>query len=429
MSETKTPSASLTLRLCRALSGVSKKDWDACANPAMADSLSQPPESISEAIESQSEGIESLSEGERFNPFISHDFLSALEESGSVGARAGWSPVHLLVEDGDGALLACAPCYAKTHSQGEYVFDHGWADAYERAGGAYYPKLQVAVPFTPVTGRRLLVAPGPRADEARAALIAGLEAARAQTGASSVHVTFPDHADWTALGEAGWLQRTGEQFHFLNENYRTFDDFLGALASRKRKAIRKERERALSDGVSIEWATGGGITEAHWDAFFHFYMDTGSRKWGRPYLNRRFFSLLGAKMADRILLVMAKREGRFIAGALNLIGDDALYGRNWGAIEHHEFLHFEVCYYQAIDFALARGLKRVEAGAQGEHKLARGYRPVRTFSAHHIGDPRLARAIADYLKRERSHVEEAIELYGEHVPFRRGPRTDEPAST
>uniref|UniRef100_UPI0035CA3558 GNAT family N-acetyltransferase n=1 Tax=uncultured Methylobacterium sp. TaxID=157278 RepID=UPI0035CA3558 len=312
-----------------------------------------------------------------------------------------------------------APCYLKSHSQGEYVFDHGWADAYERAGGSYYPKLQVSVPFTPVTGPRFLIAPGADPDIATSALVAGLRALRAETKASSIHVTFMPEADWARAGAAGFLQRTDQQFHWENAGYGSFEDFLGALASRKRKSIRRERRDALSPGITIEHLTGADLTEAHWDAFYEFYADTGARKWGRPYLNRRFFSLLSERMADRVLLVMAKRGGRYVAGAINLIGDTALYGRNWGCIEEHPFLHFEVCYYQAIDFALARGLKRVEAGAQGEHKLARGYRPVLMHSAHDIADPSLRRAVADYLQRERAHVDAMVGELDTLTPFRR----------
>ena len=363
--------------------------------------------------------IDSKLQQEPFNPFISHAFLSSLEESGSATPRPGWGGAHLLLEDDGGRLLAAVPAWLKSHSQGEYVFDHGWADAYERAGGAYYPKLQVSVPFTPVTGRRLLVGAqaGP---EARETLIRGLAAVMKQTSTSSVHITFPTRAEWEALGAAGLLQRTGQQFHFFNRGYGSFEDFLGDLASRKRKAIRKERATALSGGVDIEWVTGSDLTEAHWDAFFAFYMDTGSRKWGRPYLTRMFFSLLGERLADRVLLVMAKRAGRYVGGALNLIGDHALYGRNWGAIEEHPCLHFEACYYQAIDFAIARGLKRVEAGAQGEHKLSRGYRPVPTYSAHLFADRRLERAVADYLTSERRQVAATIEAYEDFAPFRKG---------
>jgi predicted N-acyltransferase len=398
--------AEIKITVRRAIADIPATEWDACANPA---GLASP------------DTADALYHGERHNPFLSHAFLHALEGSGSVGSRAGWAPFHLAIEDERDKIVAAAPCYLKSHSQGEYVFDHAWADAYERAGGDYYPKLQVSVPFTPVNGRRLLVA-----DESgtglRHALIAGLRALREQTRASSVHITFPTPEEWRTLGEAGFLQRTGQQFHFFNSGYANFEEFLSDLASRKRKTIRKEREAALRDGISIEWITGGDITEAHWDAFFAFYMDTGSRKWGRPYLNRKFFSLVSEALPERILLVMAKRAGRYIAGALNFIGDDALYGRNWGAIEEHPFLHFEVCYYQAIEFGIARGLKRVEAGAQGEHKLARGYRPVTTYSAHDFADPRMTRAIGDYLKSERRHIEAAIEVYGEHVPFRKLPQ-------
>ena len=318
-----------------------------------------------------------------------------------------------------GELVAAAPTYLKSHSLGEYVFDYGWADAYERAGGRYYPKLQVAVPFTPATGRRLLVRPGAEAASHRAHLVAGLRALCGEAHASSIHVTFLPESEWQELGAAGFLQRTGKQFHFFNRSYATFEDFLGSLASRKRKMVRRERKDALAAGITIERLTGRDIGEAHWDAFFRFYMDTGSRKWGRPYLTRRFFSEVGAAMSEHILLVMAKRAGRPIAGAINFIGADALYGRNWGAIEEHPFLHFEVCYYQAIEFAIERRLARVEAGAQGEHKLARGYAPVPIYSAHDILDKRLARAVADHLVHERPQIAEAIEIYAEHVPYRK----------
>ena len=389
-------------RFVRSLADVDPLAWDLCANPA--DPVLAP----------EDEG-----QFERFNPFISHAFLNALEISGSAIAREGWAPFHVLVEDGSGRLAACAPCYLKSHSMGEYVFDYAWADAYERAGGRYYPKLQVSVPFTPAQGRRLLVASGDKAPAARAKLIEALEALREETGASSIHVTFPLKSECDALEEAGYLPRTGKQFHFFNKGYGAFDDFLADLASRKRKSIKRERRDALNDGVEIHRLTGADISEEHWDAFFHFYMDTGARKWGRPYLTRAFFSQIGETMADRILLVMVRRNGRWIAGAINFIGDDALYGRNWGALEERPFLHFEVCYYQAIEFAISRGLKRVEAGAQGEHKLARGYQPVTTYSAHSIADPRLSRAVADFLVHEREAVAQEIDLYGEHVPFRR----------
>jgi predicted N-acyltransferase len=388
-----------TARVVRSIAEVEAAQWDACANPP--------------GLEGDEAG------GERFNPFLCHAFLLALEKSGSVGGRTGWTPVHALIEDRAGRLAAAAPCYLKTHSQGEYVFDHAFADAYARAGGQYYPKLQIAVPFTPATGRRLLVRHDDGADAARAALLGALRSLRKETGASSIHVTFPNAPDRDALAAAGFLQRTGEQFHFVNDGYATFDDFLAALASRKRKNIRKERKEALGEDVTIELATGAGLTSKHWDAFFTFYIDTGSRKWGRPYLTRAFFTELSAGMADRVLLVMAKRDGRYIAGALNLIGDDALYGRNWGSIEERPFLHFEVCYYQAIDFAIARGLKRVEAGAQGEHKLARGYRPTPTYSAHEFADAGLSRAVANYLEREREAVAETIAFYDDHAPFKK----------
>jgi uncharacterized protein len=392
-------STTFTARVVTSIGAIDAAAWDACANP--------PGRTIEEAG------------GERFNPFIAHAFLHALEASGSVAGRSGWTPAHVAVEDARGRMVAAAPCYLKSHSQGEYVFDHAWADAYERAGGDYYPKLQVAVPFTPVTGRRLLIAadapPG-----AQEALIGGLRELRKQTKTSSIHVTFPTAEDAERLASAGFLIRTGEQFHFSCDGFSTFDDFLAALASRKRKAIKRERRDALDGEVSIEWLTGSSLRSEHWDAFFKFYMHTGSRKWGRPYLTRDFFNWIGKTLADRVLLVMARRAGRYIAGAINFIGDDALYGRNWGAIEDRPFLHFEVCYYQAIDFALSRGLRRIEAGAQGEHKLARGYRPTLTYSAHEFADARLSRAIADYLGHERVAVDRAIAHYEEYAPFRRG---------
>ena len=390
--------SSFTARVVPSIAAIDAGGWDACANP--------PGRAFEEA------------EGERFNPFLSHAFLNALEVSGSVGGRTGWAPAHLTVEDAGGRMVAAAPCYLKSHSQGEYVFDHAWADAYERAGGSYYPKLQVAVPFTPVTGRRLLVA-ADAPQGAREALIGGLRELRKQTKTSSIHLTFPTAEDAERLAGAGFLIRNGEQFHFSCNGFANFEDFLGALASRKRKAIKRERRDALENGIAVELLTGPSIRSEHWDAFFKFYMHTGSRKWGRPYLTRAFFELIGATLADRVLLVMARRAGRYIAGAINFIGDDALYGRNWGAIEHHPFLHFEVCYYQAIDFALSRGLRRIEAGAQGEHKLARGYRPTLTYSAHEFADARLARAIADYLGHERAAVERTIAHYEEYAPFRR----------
>ncbi|RWC95208.1 MAG: GNAT family N-acetyltransferase [Mesorhizobium sp.] len=354
-----------------------------------------------------------------YNPLVSFAFLSALEESGCAVRRTGWQGHHLRLETAQGRLLGAVPCYLKSHSQGEYVFDHGWSDAFERAGGRYYPKLQSAVPFTPVTGPRLLVSKGEDDSAVKAGLAAGLKMVTDRLGVSSAHVTFASESDVATLEAAGFLHRTDQQFHFFNEGFSSYDDFLATLASRKRKAMKKERREALVDGITIDWLTGKDLTEKAWDDFFAFYMDTGSRKWGRPYLNRRFFSLIGERMADDILLVMARRNGRYIAGAINFIGSDALYGRNWGCIEDHPFLHFEVCYHQAIDFAIERGLKVVEAGAQGEHKLARGYRPVTMHSAHYIAHPGLRNAVADYLRRERREVERMGEYLEDHTPFRK----------
>ena len=349
------------------------------------------------------------------NPFLSHAFLSALEESGSVGPRTGWQPLPIAIDGADGLPDAVLPAYAKSHSQGEYVFDHGWADAYNRAGGDYYPKLQIAVPFTPVPGRRLLTAE-PRLAPA---LIAAAERVVEQNGLSSAHATFIDEGEIALFERAGWLIRVDSQFHWRNEGYRSFDDFLAALSSRKRKTIRKERAAAV-EGLEVVHLSGDAITEAHWDAFWTFYQDTGARKWGRPYLTRAFFSLLGKRMADRVLLVLALHGGVPIAGALNLLGADALYGRYWGCTVDVPHLHFELCYYQAIEAAIARGLSRVEAGAQGSHKLARGYRPVPTWSAHHFADPRLRDAVAAFLEAERAAVAHEIAALDEEAPFRRG---------
>ena len=353
------------------------------------------------------------------NPFVSHAFLSALEDSGCVGPRVGWLPQHLVLEGPSGTPLAIAPAYLKSHSQGEYVFDAGWADAFERAGGRYYPKLQLSVPFTPATGPRLLVGSAPGAAVRRQALAEGAKTYVRQIGASSVHATFLPQDDLEAMESSEWLHRTDQQFHFHNRGYQAYDDFLETLASRKRKGLRKERREALANDITIEWLSGGDLTEAAWDAFFAFYMDTGSRKWGRPYLNRRFFSLVGERMGDKILLVMAKRGGRFIAGALNFIGADTVFGRNWGCIEEHPFLHFEVCYHQAIDYAIANKLSTVEAGAQGQHKLARGYEPATTHSAHYITHPGLRHAIEDYLEAERADVARVGEVLSEHTPFKK----------
>ncbi|MEZ5900470.1 MAG: GNAT family N-acetyltransferase [Hyphomicrobiaceae bacterium] len=354
-----------------------------------------------------------------YNPFVSHEFLSALEQAKCVGPGTGWTPRHLVIEADDGGIDAAAPCYAKSHSQGEYVFDHSWADAYMQAGGRYYPKLQIAVPFTPVPGPRLLTRPGATSAANEQLLAAAALELASQAGLSSVHLTFTDHALQERLAALGFLSRTGQQFHWTNQGFSSFEDFLATFASRKRKAVRKERAEAVSADIEIEHVKGSDITEAHWDAFFDFYMDTGNRKWGRPYLNRTFFSLIGRTMPEQCLLVMAKRAGRYIAGALNMIGGDCLYGRYWGAVEHHPFLHFEVCYYQAIEYAIHHKLARVEAGAQGEHKLARGYMPVETYSAHWIANPQLRRAIGRYLEQEREAVSEANEELAELGPYRK----------
>lgn len=352
--------------------------------------------------------------GAEFNPLVSHDFFRCLEESGCAVPGTGWAPRHLVLSGDGGAITGIVPCYRKRHSQGEYVFDHGWANAYERAGGRYYPKLQVSIPFTPVTGPRLMADTA----EDRRALASGLIALCGQEQASSVHITFLPEADWEALGSNQWLQRTDIQFHWMNAGYRSFADFLASLSSQKRKNIRKERSSLEAAGISFRQLTGQAISEGHWDAFFGFYLDTGARKWGTPYLNRAFFSMIGETMAEHILLVIAERNGRMIAGALNFIGSDALYGRNWGAIEHHANLHFETCYYQAIDFAIGRGLARVEAGAQGAHKLARGYLPRKTFSLHYLAHPGLQRAVANYLEAERQGVDEEQQALAAHSPFR-----------
>ncbi|WP_260926526.1 GNAT family N-acetyltransferase [Novosphingobium sp. 9] len=348
------------------------------------------------------------------NPFVSHDFLSAMETSRSVGGRSGWIPVPLTIAEPDGALIAAMPAYLKEHSQGEYVFDHAWADAWERAGGHYYPKLQIAVPFTPATGPRVLS----RRDDLLLPMLRAAESLCDQNGLSSAHATFIEPDQVPVFEQAGWLLREDIQFHWENRGYTDFDGFLGALSSRKRKDIRKEREKA-QEGVTIEHLSGADLREEHWDAFWEFYQDTGARKWGHPYLTRAAFSLLGETMADRILLVLARIDGEPVAGALNFIGADALYGRYWGASIDKPFLHFELCYYQAIDAAIARGLSRVEAGAQGGHKLARGYEPVRTVSAHYIAHPGLRSAIADYLEQERAGVASDQLRLGEHTPFRR----------
>jgi predicted N-acyltransferase len=374
----------ITARIVSHARDIAAADWNACAGPG--------------------------------NPFLQHAFFTALEDSGSAVAGTGWQPVHLVIDGDDGRAAAIMPNYLKSHSQGEYVFDHGWADAWARAGGRYYPKLQSCVPFTPATGERLLL----RDQRLGTALLGAAEALTVQNKLSSAHATFIVPEQVPLFEAADWLIRIDQQFHWVNEGYATFDDFLAALSSRKRKAIRKEREGALADGIAIELLTGSAITEEHWDAFWHFYQDTGSRKWGQPYLTRKFFTLLGERMADRVLLAVARRGPLIIAGALNLIGDDCLYGRYWGCSEDVPFLHFELCYYQAIDWAIANGRARVEAGAQGSHKLARGYRPTPTYSAHFIPDRGFRRAVADYLAAERAAVVQGIEMLDEESPFKKG---------
>jgi len=401
-------SSEITLEAVSSVSQIAADEWDACANPVSA---------AASCPGGSQDGFKSP-----YNPFVTHAFFSALEASGSATARTGWGPRHLLARQ-DGIIAGIVPCYLKSHSQGEYVFDRGWADAYERAGGSYYPKLQASVPFTPATGPRLLIRDDVDKGEIRGALASGLVALCEATKASSAHVTFAPEAEWKFLAAKGFLQRTDQQFHWRNQGYRGFDDFLATLNSRHRKAIKRERREALANGITIHALNGSEITEEAWDAFFAFYMETGSRKWGRPYLTRAFFSLVGETMARDVLLIMARRNGRWIAGAINFIGADTLFGRNWGAIEHHPFLHFEVCYYQAIDFAIARGLKTVEAGAQGEHKIARGYLPQTTYSAHFIADPSLRHAIYEYLKRERAYVADIGRELTEAGPFRKADDT------
>jgi uncharacterized protein len=349
------------------------------------------------------------------NPFVTHAFLTAMEDSRSVGGRSGWQPAPLVIDGPDGRLAGALPAYIKSHSQGEYVFDHSWADAWHRAGGSYYPKLQIAAPFTPATGPRVLT----REPALAAPLLRAAEQLCERHGLSSAHATFIDPDQAPLFEQAGWLLREDIQFHWENRDYATFDDFLAALSSRKRKDIRKERA-AAQDGVDIRALTGANIRPEHWDAFWHFYQDTGARKWGTPYLTRSAFDLLGERMADRILLVMAFIDGTAVAGALNFIGAEAIFGRYWGAAIDKPFLHFELCYYQAIDAAIARGLARVEAGAQGGHKLARGYEPVRTISAHYIVHEGFRAAVADFLARERAGIAGDQLYLGTRTPFRKG---------
>ena len=351
------------------------------------------------------------------NPTVGYTFLQAMEESGSAIARSGWAPQHLSLADPSGRVIGIVPLYLKSHSHGEYVFDYGWADAYERAGGQYYPKALSGVPFTPVPGPRLLVAPD-AASDTRSALIAGLAEFTRQRGISSLHINFPEDTDAEALFEAGFLKRMGQQFHWTNEGYKNFADYLAALNSRKRKAVNKERREALAPGLEIDVLTGADLQPKHWDAFYRFYLATSDRKWGSAYLNRKFFALINERMADKIVLIMARHGQEYVAGAFNILGRETIYGRNWGSYGDYKMLHFECCYYRAIEFAIDHGLKRVEAGAQGPHKLQRGYLPVPTYSAHYIPDPNFRRAVAQFLAREREMVEHKIEQLGEYSPFR-----------
>ena len=377
-------SQEFTLTLHRRIAEIPAAEWDLCAGDA--------------------------------NPFVSHAFLSAMEDSGSTDARTGWLPQHAVLRGPDGAVMAAAPMYAKTHSYGEYVFDHGWAQAFERAGGKYYPKLQVAAPFSPVPGPRLLIRPDSGVPVS--ALAGALVQACEQLDLSSVHVTFCTEDEWTALGDAGWLQRIGTQFHWDNAGFSSFDDFLGALNSRKRKVLRRERRDANACGLEFLTLSGAAITEAHWDAFYRFYQSTVDRKWGSAYLTRKFFSLLGERLGDKVVLMLATEGGRPVAGALNLRGADTLYGRNWGCVGDYPFLHFELCYYRAIDFAIEHGLKRVEAGAQGRHKIQRGYLPQVTYSAHWITHGGFRRAVENFLREEQEDVRAEMAALMEQSPFR-----------
>ena len=375
----------LTLTLHSKIADIAAADWDACAG--------------------------------NDNPFVGHAFLSALEDSGSTGPETGWVPQHAALRDGAGRLVAAAPMYAKLHSYGEYVFDQGWAEAFERAGGSYYPKLQIASPFSPVPGPRLLR----RADSgiSVATMADALTQACAHLEMSSAHITFCTEAEWKELGQAGWLQRLGAQFHWHNHDYKSFDDFIAALTANHRKSIRRERRDAHNAGLTFRDLYGAGIKPHHWDAFYRFYQSTIDRKWGSAYLTRDFFPLLSERLGDKVVLMIAEHDGVPVAGALNLIGGDTLYGRNWGCVGEWPFLHFELCYYRAIDFAIERGLKRVEAGAQGEHKIQRGYLPQPTYSAHWIADRAFSGAVEDFLKRERNAVNSDIAGLSEFSPFGR----------
>ncbi len=376
--------ATLTLTLHARIAEIGAADWDACAG-----------------------------EG---NPFVSHAFLSALEDSGSANARTGWLPQHAVLRGENNRIVAIVPMYAKSHSYGEYVFDHGWANALERSGERYYPKLQAAVPFSPVPGPRLLRRPD--GNVPIAALANALEQACQSLGVSSVHVTFCTNEEWSGLGDAGWLKRIGMQFHWENEGYADFEGFLGALSSRKRKVLRRERRDANAAGLTFHALSGADITERHWDAFYGFYQSTVDRKWGSAYLTRRFFSLLGERLGHKVVLMYAENAGKPVAGALNLAGSEALYGRNWGCRGDWPFLHFELCYYRAIDWAIAHGLKRVEAGAQGRHKIQRGYLPKHTYSAHWLAHKGLHRAVANFLIEERAGIEAEMAALAEELPFR-----------
>ena len=385
--------AQIEVRVLGSLSQIPAAEWDSCACPEVSDG------------------------GRPLDPFTTHRFLSALEDSGSVGRGTGWQPQYLTAYL-DGMLIGAAPMYAKSNSQGEYIFDHSWAHAYESAGGQYYPKLQIAVPFTPATGRRFLVRPGYDA-VGMSALVQGAVQLAAEHQVSSLHATFCTEAEALAGAQMGLMPRTSQQFHWLNDDYADFDGFLAALSSRKRKNIRKERAQASDFGGEIRTLTGADLRPEHWDAFWRFYQDTGMRKWGSPYLSRQFFDIAQETMTDDMALILAERNGYPIAGALNFIGRETLFGRYWGCVEHHACLHFELCYYRAIDFAIAQGLARVEAGAQGEHKLARGYLPTCTHSLHWIGDPGFADAVRKYLDAEARAVGEEIEILTDYGPFRK----------
>ena len=376
----------LTVRMIERIAELPAAQWDACAGSG--------------------------------NPFVSHAFLAALEASDSATAKTGWAPHHLVAENAAGRVVGVVPTYLKSHSYGEYVFDHGWADAYGRAGGRYYPKLQVAVPFTPVPGQRLLCRPDGDAGATRAALIEALHTIAERAGLSSAHATFCTEEEAEAFAEAGWLIRRGFQYHWRNDGYKSFDDFLARLNHSKRKTIKRERREVVAQGLSVEMLTGAALQPDHWDAFFELYIATSDRKWGSPYLTREFFQQLGTAMPERVALVLARHGERPVGGALNLIGDDALYGRNWGGRGDYPFLHFEACYYQAIEFAIGRGLARVEAGAQGDHKLPRGYLPVPTYSAHWIRDRGFRKAVADFLRREGEMVAHEIASLGDYSPFK-----------